>query len=139
MTERTRKALFASGWSEQRVVDITESARVLLEEGYDLFPLAEKIVMSLEGITIQNAIDFYCEDGQGLFGSLKSWMELNKIQLFPIGMNGHINLYIGRDGHLYGDDGLVICRIGDDFWDGVDQVLFRDGSGRWVAVTPRLK
>lgn len=134
------KALSASGWTQDRDVDIDTWVVALEAAGYVMNRNAREVLRSLGGLTIEplESEDQVYKPSPIVFDPMRlrwlprlaSWERALGMTLSPLGecYEGS-SLYIGEDDRLYANwDALVEC-LGEDFEDSLATLVLATKRG----------
>ncbi len=135
------EALYASGWAEDRQVEIDSWVRELEAAGYGMNGNAREVLSSLGGLTIQpmpSDSQVYQPLPVRLEPLLLKWLtrptdwerELG-ITLSPL---GHSSLFIGDDARLYVSWDAILECLGEDCEDSLSTLLFAKKRGRRIKL-----
>jgi hypothetical protein len=143
------EALCASGWTQDRQVEIDSWVRELAAAGYEMNASARSVLSSLGGLTIQpirSESQIYEPLPVRFEPLLLKWLprpivwerQLGTI-LSPLGeCYEDSSLFIGDNGRLYANwDSIWEC-LGHDFEDSLSTLLFARKRGRRIKLQNKV-
>jgi hypothetical protein len=139
------EALCASGWTQNRHVEIELWVRELEVAGYAMNNTAREVLSSLGGLTIQpipSELQIYKPapirfDPVSLkYGfRLTPWERQLGTTLSPLGeCYGDASLFIDNDGRLYANWDAILECLGVDFEDSLSTLLFAKKRGTRIKL-----
>lgn len=139
ISPRFASLLSHSGWTPDRVVDISAWLSRLEFEGFRVTPNAIAILESLGGLSVAipprgtNPYEYELQfdpvtAATGEYDRAVAWIKKLGVGLFPLGEevgNGNI-LWSGSDGHIYFGRGFGLYLLGETFHASMDKIAFSD-------------
>lgn len=139
LNPKVAELLLASGWHQDRSVDVGGIVTILENEGFQSSSTAFELLASLNGLRVETAkhtilpyvyVFNPIDAASGEYDRVLAWKKQLNIDLFPLGREVHNGsvVWYGSDGKFYFGFEFGLYHIGDAIDDALSRLFLCEGE-----------